>query len=51
MEASSDRAGKPVTQTAVQQETKGKGALKREATEAEIISAFGRVVERNGLTR
>ncbi len=49
MEASSDRAGKAVTQTAVQRETKGKGALKREATEAEIISAFGRVVERNGL--
>lgn len=49
MEASSDRAGKAVTQPAVQRETKGKGALKREATEAEIISAFGRVVERSGL--
>lgn len=49
MEANRNRVGTPVTQTAVQQETKGKGALKREATEAEIISAFGRVVERNGL--
>ena len=49
MEASRNRAGIPVTQTAVQQQTKGKGALKREATEAEIISAFGRVVQRNGL--
>lgn len=38
-----------MTQTAVKQGPKGKGALKREATEAEIISAFGRVVERNGL--
>ena len=28
---------------------KGKGALKREATEAEIVNAFDRVVRRNGL--
>ena len=49
MVANRNRLGIPVTQTAVQPETKGKGALKREATEAEIINAFGRVVERNGL--
>ena len=30
-------------------EPKGKGRLKREATEAELIDAFGRVVRRNGL--
>jgi AcrR family transcriptional regulator len=28
---------------------KGKGRLKREATEAELVEAFGRVVRRNGL--
>jgi AcrR family transcriptional regulator len=28
---------------------KGKGQIKREATEAQIIAAFGRVVQRNGL--
>ncbi len=38
-----------MTQAAIKQAPKGKGALKREATEAEIISSFGRVVERNGL--
>jgi AcrR family transcriptional regulator len=30
-------------------ETKGKGRLKREATEAALIDAFGRVVQRSGL--
>ena len=38
-----------MTQAAINQAPKGKGALKREATEAEIINSFGRVVERNGL--
>lgn len=38
-----------MTQAAINQAPKGKGALKREATEAEIISSFGRVVGRNGL--
>ena len=28
---------------------KGRGRIKREATEAQIIAAFGRVVQRNGL--
>lgn len=36
-------------EAAVQAETKGKGRLKREATEAELIDAFGRVVQRSGL--
>ncbi len=30
-------------------DTKGRGRIKREATEAQIIAAFGRVVQRNGL--
>jgi AcrR family transcriptional regulator len=38
-----------MTETAEKAQTKGKGRLKREATEAEIINAFGRVVKRNGL--
>lgn len=33
----------------VQPVAKGKGRLKREATEAQLIEAFGRVVQRNGL--
>jgi AcrR family transcriptional regulator len=42
------------TMSAVQAEAvpgtpKGKGRLKREATEAALIAAFGRIVERNGL--
>ena len=38
-----------MTQAAIKQAPTGKGALKREATEAEIINSFGRVVGRNGL--
>ena len=34
---------------AAQTEVKGKGRLKREATEAQLIDAFGRVVARGGL--
>ena len=36
-------------QTATEDQVKGKGRLKREATEAALIDAFGRVVQRSGL--
>ena len=34
---------------ATDDQVKGKGRLKREATEAALIDAFGRVVQRSGL--
>jgi AcrR family transcriptional regulator len=43
------RPGRPTRDGSAASHVKGKGALKREATEAELVEAFGRVVRRGGL--
>ena len=47
--ATTKSPGKDIGKGSAENPVKGKGRLKREATEAAVIDAFGRVVQRSGL--